>query len=153
MLDQDITEIRKARHAITQEDFTPEEIVKILYQEFPEELYIDFSKTILDPCAGIGNLLLYCIIKRIGNCNTPDDVYDAISTIYGTELMEDNVQEMHQRFLFKILELTTEKGWDLSEKKILDILKHNIVCSDTFKWDYQHWKPKVEETYTSVALF
>lgn len=140
MLDQDITEVRKERHQITQEDFTPKEIVEIMYQDFPEELFSDFSKTILDPCAGIGNLLMYAIKRRMEYCQTNEDVYEAISTIYGTEMMEDNVDECKKNILFNLLTLTSKKSLNLDESKVLDILNHNIVATDTFKWDYKQWK-------------
>lgn len=150
MLEQDKTEIRKERHKITQEDFTPEEIVDIMYQQFPDELYTDFSKTIIDPCSGIGNLLLYVIKKRLQYCNTNDDVYNAISTIYGTELMADNVEESKKNILFTILTNTSKKGLNLDESVILNILDKNIVCTDTFKWNYEEWKPM---SFGSVELF
>lgn len=140
MLEQDKTAIRKERHKITQEDFTPEDVVDIMYQEFPEELYSDFSKTILDPCVGIGNLLLYAIKRRLEYCHTNDDVYAAISTVYGTELMEDNVDEAKKNILFTLLTITSKKGINLNEAKVLEILNHNIVATDTFKWDYKNWR-------------
>lgn len=151
MLEQDITEVRKERHQITQEDFTPEEIVDIMYQDFPEDLYTDFSKTIIDPCSGIGNLLLYAIKKRLEYCKTNEDVYAAISTIYGTELMEDNVDECKKNILFTLLSITSKKGMNLDESKVLAILNHNIVATDTFKWDYKHWK--ADHTGESLELF
>ena len=64
MLNQDKTEIRKARHHMTQEDFTPPGIVEQMCSYFSEDLYKDFSKTVCDPCCGIGNILCFVIEKR-----------------------------------------------------------------------------------------
>lgn len=151
MLEQDITEVRKERHQITQEDFTPEEIVEILYQEMSEDLYSDFSKTIIDPCSGTGNILMYAIRRRLEYCQTNEDVYAAISTIYGTELMEDNVEECKKNILFNLLTITSKKKLNLDESKVLEILNHNIVATDTFKWDYKRWRPDCSDE--SIELF
>jgi type I restriction-modification system DNA methylase subunit len=151
MLEQDITEVRKERHQITQEDFTPEEVVDIMYQDCPEEMFSDFSKTILDPCSGIGNLLLYAIKRRLEYCKTNEDVYAAISTIYGTELMEDNVDECKKNILFTLLSITSKKGINLDESKVIEILNNNFQATDTFKWDYKHWKH--DHTGESLELF
>ena len=140
MLKDDINEKRKARHAITQEDFTPEEICEILCSDC-DELFTDFSKTYLDPCSGTGNIIVYILKKRLEHCNTNEDVYNALRTMYGTELMEDNVEESNKNILYNIMICTSKKHLDLDESVILDILKHNIVHADTFKWDYENWKP------------
>lgn len=141
MLKEDITEERLARHKECQEDFTPNEVVQMLYNGIPESDFSDFSKNILDPCCGIGNILIYAIKHRLEFCTTNDDVYNALSTIYGTELIPENAEYARQRMLFTILTITSEKGMNLDESKILEILNKNIVATDSFAWDYKHWKP------------
>lgn len=136
MLATDKNEIRKERHHITQEDFTPDEIVKLMCDQFQDDtIYTDFSKTVLDPCAGTGNILLYVFNERLMYCKCSEDVYNALSTIYGTELMADNVEECHERFMKRLQEIE-----GLDKNKIKSILEHNIVCTDTFDWDYENWK-------------
>ena len=148
MLKEDITQIRKERHHITQEDFTPDYVVEEMYKMLNDDaIYNDFSKTILDPCSGIGNLLIYAFKKRLNHCNTEDDVYAALSTIYGTELMADNVEECYDKFLSVINDIDIV----CDNNKILYILKRNIVCTDTFKWDYENWCP-IQEMRT-IPLF
>lgn len=139
MLKQDITDKRKERHQKTQEDFTPVEICKILF-EGQYELFKDFSKTFCDPCCGTGNIIRYLVRERLKYCITKEDVYKALSSIYGTELMEDNTEECRSKILFDCLEWSSKNNIDLEDKKIIDILKFNIVCTDTFKWDYDNWK-------------
>ena len=144
------TDIRKERHSITQEDFTPPEIVDILLQE-QEDLFTDFSKTFCDPCIGIGFIYLEILKRRLEHCKTTDDILNAVSTMYGTELMEDNVDECKKNILFEILKFTSSHNLDINDIEIMKILNHNIVCTDTFKWDYENWKPILE--YKETELF
>ena len=139
MLKNDITNKRKERHQKTQEDFTPVEICHILF-EGQDELYKDFSKTFCDPCCGTGNIIRYLLKERLKYCKVEEDVYTALKTIYGTELMEDNTKECRQKILYDCLKWSSEHDVDLRDRKLISIIEHNIVCTDTFKWDYENWK-------------
>ena len=139
MLKDDINEKRKARHHKTQEDFTPVEICKILF-EGQDELFSNFKKTFCDPCCGTGNIIRYLLRERLNNCNKPIDVYKALETIYGTELMEDNIEECRQKMLYDCMKWSSDHNVDLIDRKLISIIEHNIVCTDTFKWDYENWK-------------
>lgn len=135
MLEQDINQKRKERHHITQEDFTPIHIVEKLCEETPE-VFTDFSKTFLDPCAGIGNIFLYVVEQRLKNCNNISDVENAINTCYATELMDDNTEELKER----LIDLIKKYNFEITDK-VKDIINHNIVCTDFFKWDFENWCP------------
>ena len=139
MLKDDINEKRKARHQKTQEDFTPTEICRILF-EGQDELFSNFKKTFCDPCCGTGNIIRYLLRERLNYCKTSTDVYKALETIYGTELMEDNTKECKQKILYDCLKWSSEHDVDLRDGKLISIIEHNIVCTDTFKWDYENWK-------------
>ena len=143
MLKENTTDIRKERHKITQEDFTPPEIVDILLQG-QNELFKNFNKTFLDPCIGIGYIYIGVLHNRLNYCKTTDDILFAISTMYGTELMEDNVEECKKNIVYEIMKFTSSHNLDINEKEVLKILNHNIVCTDTFKWDYENWCPLKE---------
>lgn len=158
------TDIRKDRHHITQEDFTPPEIVDLLL-DGQDELFSDFSKTFLDPCIGIGFIYIGVLKERLKHCKTSDDILDAIRTMYGTELMQDNVDECKLNIISCIRGFIAENElvpedkktfifWDRSlvpedtrafqpksrfYNDVQKILDHNIVCTDTFKWDYENW--------------
>lgn len=136
MLQHDISKIRKERHHITQEDFTPDSIIDIMTSGIDDAIYTDFTKLMLDPCSGTGNILLYVFKHRVEYCKTEHDIYNALSTIYGTELMDDNVQECYMRFLNYINDIPNIV---CDNNKIIKILKHNIVCTDSFEWDYENW--------------
>ena len=102
MLEKDKTPENIVRHSISAEDFTPDEIVEKMFSLVDDKIYKDFSKTYLDPCAGIGNMLVYLYKKRINECKTLDDSIKALETIYGIELMQDNIDECKKR-LYNIL--------------------------------------------------
>ena len=143
MLKDDINEKRKERHKKTQEDFTPLEVCKILFEE-QDELFKNFNKTFCDPCCGTGYIIRYLLRKRLNYCNESTDVYRALETIYGTELMEDNTEECRQKILYDCMKWSSEHNVDLQDKKLISIIEHNIVCTDTFKWDYENWHKQFE---------
>lgn len=138
MLEQDITQKRKERHHITQEDFTPIEIVKQLCDNLPNDLYTDFSKTFCDPCMGTGNIILYVLEKRLMICKSSNDVINALSTLYGVELMQDNVDECKER----VLDLLDKMNIDYDKSQAIKIMDKNLICSDFFEWDFENWRSK-----------
>ena len=134
MLEQDKTDIRVARHKVTQEDFTPDVINDIMFND-KQELLKDFSKTYCDPCAGIGNMLLYVLRKRLVHCKTKYDLYNAVKTLYGNELMEDNTKEIQERMIFAVRDYAEQKRIEVSRKEYCAIykkIKENIICGDVF---------------------
>lgn len=142
MLEQDKTDIRVARHKVTQEDFTPDVINDIMFED-KQELFKDFSKTYCDPCAGIGNMLLYVLRKRLTHCKTKYDLYNAVKTLYGNELMEDNVQEIHNRMIFAVRDYAEANRIEVSRKEYCVIFKHikeNVICGDVFALTPKTWK-------------
>jgi hypothetical protein len=114
-----------------------------MLNKLPPEVWSDPSKTFLDNSAGNGNFLVAILQRKLSLGHPP---LQALSTIYGVELMEDNVEEMKDRLLIELPSLTPEEA-----KKARKIINHNIVCHDALTWDYDKWQsgnpPK------SVALF
>lgn len=144
MLNEDKSKKRVERHAITQEDFTPKCVVEKLVSKLPEDTFTDFKKTIIDTSSGIGNLLVGVLIKRLENTSTERDAINAMRTIYGVELMADNVQECRER----LYNLITEKYPSIKEDKSLNyelraIIRNRIQWGDSLTFDYEHW-PKIE---------
>lgn len=118
----------------TQEFFTPYSIVKKMGDKIPESDWSDPIKTFLEPCFGNGQFLLYIIYKRI---NHNIDWKTTLNTLYGVELMQDNVDEAKER----ILNLLDNLEIDYDKEEAMKIMNHNLVCSDFFKWDFENWKP------------
>lgn len=135
------TEVRKARRKgskSTQEFFTPFEIVEKMCNKIPEETWKDPNKTFLEPCFGNGQFLLYIIWKRL---HSRISLIQTLKTLYGVELMEDNVKETKER----IIDLLEKLRLKFDRNEVLEILNKNLVCSDFFKWDFENWCPLPEQ--------
>ena len=129
----------------TQEFFTPKILCDKMLDNIPEEDGKDITKTFLDPTCGNGNFLVNIYERKLKYCNSVNDSLIAIKSIYGKELMDDNTNECRNRLYLLFKEFCdnrnlTEEQFKLAKSKCINILKHNIVCTDTFKWDYENWK-------------
>ena len=118
----------------TQEFFTPYSIIRRMCDKIPDEDWADPEKTWLEPCIGDGNFVCYIIWNRIQH---GIDWQTALKTLYGVELQLDNVLECHDR----VIDLLTKLGIEFDERTARKIMKNNLVCSDFFKWDFEHWRP------------
>lgn len=129
------TEERKKRrksHKGTQEFFTPYSLVKKMCDYIPEDGWKDKDKTFLEPCFGNGQFLCYIVYKRI---KSGVNWKDTLNTLYGVELMEDNVLKTKNR----IIELFDKLQIDYNKEEAEEIMNHHLVCSDLFLWDFENW--------------
>lgn len=113
------------------EVFTPECIIEQMAENIPLEDWSNPDKTFLDPTCGNGQILCYILKRRL---SAGVSKKTAISTLFGIELMEDNVLLCRKR-LAEILE-TDEYN---------SIIENNIVCSDIFWWNIEKWCPRNEK--------
>lgn len=119
------------------EVWTPPEIIDELFKYIPDEDWYDPTATFFDPTAGSGNILIRMLERRL---NSGISKEDAIKTLYGIELEEQNVFLIKER-------LRTVLGDGKFENHDYDnIIDKNIVCSDFFDWDIENWKPKDKST-------
>ena len=118
----------------SQEFFTPYSIVKRMADKIADEDWSDPTKTFLEPSFGSGQFVVYIVWNRIQH---GIDWQTALKTLYGVELMFDNVLECHDR----VIDLLTKLNIDFDEYTARKIMKKNLVCSDFFKWDFEHWRP------------
>ena len=142
------TETRVARRKgknSTSEFFTPSSLVSKMCDKIPSTDWSDPTKTFLEPCFGNGNFLVEIIRRRIVDYSI--DWKIVLDNLYGVELMPDNVQEAKDR----IIELLKKLNIDFNEQEARDIMNHNLVCSDFFKWDFENWRPIPEAK--SIELF
>lgn len=125
--------IERSRERIIKngEVFTPECIIEEMVKNIPDKDWANPAKTFLDPNCGNGQILCYILKRRLAAGVSKKD---AISTMFGIELMKDNTDLCRQR----LAEILGTHEFD-------DIIKHNIVCSDFFWWNIEKWKPRNEK--------
>ena len=78
----------KQRIQSTAEHFTPTELVRNMIDSLPDELFSDPTKTFIDPACGDGQFLGEVLIKKLEH---GIDINTALDTIYGVDIMRDNV--------------------------------------------------------------
>lgn len=110
----------RVRVKATGEVFTPTLLVQKMLGLSPVELFIDPSKTFLDPSCGDGQFLGEVLIRKMENGSTFEQ---ALSTIYGVDLMIDNVDLCRQRLL-------------CGREDLRHIVEKNIQCRDGLKFGY-----------------
>lgn len=110
----------RARVKATGEVFTPTPLVQEILDRLDPSLFQDSAKTFLDPSCGDGQFLGEVLIRKLENGSTFEQ---ALSTIYGVDLMPDNVAECRRRLLCGRTDLE-------------HIVRRNIVCHDALTYDY-----------------
>jgi hypothetical protein len=108
----------------THEFFTPTELVIKINEwldQYDPTLFFDPLKTFLDHSCGDGQILCEVLIRKIEN---GIDFEQALSTIYGVDLMQDNVDLCCERLL-------------CGREDLRHIVKQNIVCADALRYHYR----------------
>jgi hypothetical protein len=108
------------RTKATQEVFTPTVLVQSILDEFPKDMFSDPTKTFLDNSCGDGQFLSETLIRKV---EAGIDFETALSTIYGVDLMQDNVDLCRKRLL-------------CGREDLRHIVEKNIVCADALTYDY-----------------
>lgn len=111
----------KLRVKSTGEVFTPTPLVQEILNQLPKELFTDPTKTFLDPSCGDGQFLSEVLIRKVEN---GINFETALSTIYGVELMPDNVKLCQDRLL-------------CGREDLRHIVEKNIVCADSLRYHYR----------------
>lgn len=127
---------RSQRAKVTNEIFTPTELVEEMLDQVPNEFWSDPSKKILEPSFGNGSFLV-AIVERLmtGLADVfPDSnvrfTHIMEKMIFGVEIMPDNVEETIERL-----------G--------CGHLKHNLICADalTYSYKFDEHEPKEEDLF------
>jgi len=116
----------RLRVKATGEVFTPTKLVQKVLDSLPQELFKDSTKTFCDPTCGDGQFLSEVLIRKLEN-GIPFEI--ALSTIYGVDLMEDNVKLCRDRLL-------------CGREDLRHIVEKNIVCADSLKYNYLFGEPE-----------
>lgn len=111
----------KTRVKSTGEVFTPTPLVEEILNQIDQTIFNDVSKTFLDPSCGDGQMLSSVLYRKVQNGSTFEQ---ALSTIYGVDLMEDNVNLCRERLL-------------CGREDLRHIVERNIVCADALRYHYR----------------
>jgi len=122
----------------TQEFFTPYSIVKHMCDKVSKEDWADPTKTFCEPCFGNGQFVIYIIWNRLQH---DIDWKTALETLWGIELMKDNVAECKDR----ICEMLTNICEDFNEDEARLIMDSRLVCHDFFTWNFEEWREMTED--------
>ena len=114
----------KARIKQTEEIFTPLNVVMKRLDLFEQQNPGCFTlpeKTFMDNSCGDGAFLSEVLIRKLEN---GIDFETALSTIYGVDLMQDNVDLCRKRLL-------------CGREGLRHIVEQNIVCADALRYHYR----------------
>lgn len=118
----------------TGEIFTPTPLVQEMLDKLPADVFLDPTKTFLDNACGDGQFLSEVLIRKMENGSSFED---ALSTIYGVDLMQDNVDLCRERLL-------------CGQEHLRHIVVRNIVCYDGLTYNYSFGEP---ETFGPDGMF
>lgn len=137
----------------TQEIFTPTEMVQNLLDTLDSNLFIDEEQPFVDPTCGDGQFLGEVLIRKLEQANAKrewqekvkkslgestspekkeqwfaEDFEQALQTIYGVDLMPDNVKLCQDRLL-------------CGQEHLRHIVERNIVCANALEYNYSFGEP------------
>ena len=118
--------VREKRVKKTAEVFTPNKLVNEVLDKLPSEVWEEKEdNTFLDPACGNGNFLIHVLWRKIAKGHDPTE---ALKTVYGVDIMQDNIKECRLRLL-KIISIYEE-----ITKKHIEIIFTNIKWLNSVKW-------------------
>jgi hypothetical protein len=109
-----------------QEVFTPTTMVQNLLDKLDPKLFQDAEQEFIDPTCGDGQFLGEVLIRKIEN---GIDFETALTTIFGVDLMQDNVELCRERLL-------------CGQEHLRYIVEKNIVCDNALTYNYCFGEPE-----------
>jgi type I restriction-modification system DNA methylase subunit len=110
----------------TQEVFTPTNMVREVLDQLPQEMFADPTQKIIDNSCGDGQFLSEALIRKV---QSGVDFETALESIYGVDMMQDNVDFCRRRLL-------------CGQEHLRHIVEKNIVCNDALTYKYKF--PKMD---------
>ena len=117
-------ERERARIKATGEIFTPTPLVEEILNNFDPIIFGKPDKKFLDPSCGDGQFLASVLYRKLQH---EINFETALSTIYGVDIMQDNVDLCRERLL-------------CGREDLRPIVEQNIQCRDGLKFGY-NFKP------------
>lgn len=118
-VERDKARVKSTGEIFTKEWLARESLNKI--EQFDPTAFSDPANTFCDPACGDGNLISEALIRKMENGSTFEQ---ALSTIYGVDLMSDNVKLCQDRLL-------------CGREDLRHIVEKNIVCADSLRYHYR----------------
>lgn len=85
----------------------------------------------LEPAVGSGNFLIEVLKRKIKK--SPDCIKEIISSLYGIDILDDNVKITRKRIYDEISTYCSNS----LKKEIKEILNKNIICGDFLKYKFK----------------
>ena len=120
----------------TQEVFTPTAMVQDILDRLDSSLFQNTDQEFVDPTCGDGQFLGEVLIRKIENGSTFEQ---ALQTIYGVDLMPDNVDLCRERLL-------------CGREDLFPIVLKNIVHDNALSYDYKFKKPSKKQIKMELNL-
>ena len=127
------------------EVLTPPHIVEAMI-DLVKDTIEEISSKVLEPACGTGNFLVAILERKLktvteiyGNSKEKWKLYSlvALASLYGIELLPDNIQEcrtrLHDLIEAKYREIFNENVDDDLSESIREILEANIICGNTLE--------------------
>lgn len=120
---KDKTELKTKEFA---EVTTPLRLVQKQLDLIPSDERLNLYSKVLDPCTGDGRYLMMYLMNRLTAIEHPNDLYQAISTLYGIELQAVNVARARHNLYLCTKFIAQSKNWAVDFDKIKRILTSTI---------------------------
>lgn len=114
------------------EVFTAEREVKAMCDLIPSEVWEDIDSRFLEPACGNGNFLVEIFERKLSRCESAEQGLQALRSIYGIDIQQDNVEESKQR-LFDMFVKQFPKAPAVTAIVAAQILENNIICGDSLE--------------------
>jgi len=112
------------------EVYTPEWCVKKMCDMCDEEsgghAFDRIETTFLEPACGNGNFIAEIMRRKLLLCRTDEDTVTACGSVYGIDILPDNVQECRERIEKQVHEV-------FPGAVVMPTLAQNIVCGNFLK--------------------
>lgn len=111
------------------EVYTPQFIVKDMCDLIPSDIWENIESSFLEPACGTGNFLAEIYARKLERCKNEKDGLKALNSIFGIDILADNVCESRQRLVDMFLAKFPNAN-EYAEFFAWAIVSNNIVCDD-----------------------
>lgn len=133
------------------EVYTAEREVKAMCDLLPLEMF-EIDKTFLEPACGNGAFLAEILSRKLERCKDERDGLKALNSIFGIDILPDNVDESRERLLKMYLDRFPCAS-SLSVALATTILSNRIVCDNALNpqtKQVKSWGLTPDENYQKI---